>query len=456
MEVGSPTSINELTVRYKNIQQIKSGAYGEVYRCQSNKDNNYYATKRIKRSELKRKGIDHQIFHERNILHTLKGNPFIIEIIDSFASNFDEYTVLELASLGDIYSYLQKFKYIKFDLAKFFTMQTISGLSFMHQHQIVHRDIKPQNCLIMDNWRIKICDFMTAIDYKNPDEKQQSELYIGTPAYMDPRIVLAKRIQSQRVSSYTNLQLNSDQSSQPKFKTDQELRNAYINSLNENEKLLESLAENYLKDSEKLKLLNFVTPAVDLWSLGCTLAFMLLGFDPFKDMTQTRQSNFYRSYRKSNPSHSGFKKPASVGKAVTPSWSEKYPQIEYMRVKLDNPETKLVSFIENRFAKSSGNLALKSISNEHPELLQAFQVLEFLLHPDAEKRTDLDELLNFEMFSEVKSWESSEIVQIKFPDTNLLIGHSYHASTRSGPRAMPSYQGIWTEADLDIIMSSEK
>lgn len=283
---------------------------------------------------------------------------------------------------------------------------------------------------------------MTAIDYKNPDEKQQSELYIGTPAYMDPRIVLAKRIQSQRVSSYTNLQLNCDQTS--KFKTDQELRNAYMNSLNENEKLLESLAEKYLQDSEKIKLLNFVTPAVDLWSLGCTLAFMLLGFDPFKDMTSThRQSNFYRSYRKSNQSHSsGFKKPGPGKTAASPSWSEKYPQIEYMRVKLENPESKLVSFIEKRFAKSSGNLALKSISNEHPELLQAFQVLEFLLHPDAEKRTNLDELLNFEMFSEVKSWESSEIVQIKFPDTNLLIGHTYHAGTRSGPRAMPTIKKL--------------
>lgn len=69
---------------------------------------------------------------------------------------------------------------------KLFTKDIVNGLSYLHDLKIIHRDIKPSNLLLVDNKRIKICDFGLAIFY---DKEKLNYEKSGTKHYFAPEVV---------------------------------------------------------------------------------------------------------------------------------------------------------------------------------------------------------------------------------------------------------------------------
>ena len=99
------------------------------------------------------------------------------------------YMVLEYADGGDALKHIQSTGAISEDRARLWTSQVASAVSYMHDLDIAHRDLKLENLLIDASDNIKLCDF-GFVREAAPGELSQT--YCGSKSYAAPEILQAR------------------------------------------------------------------------------------------------------------------------------------------------------------------------------------------------------------------------------------------------------------------------
>lgn len=74
--------------------------------------------------------------------------------------------------------------------ARFYFLQILYGLSYLHEHSIIYRDLKPENILIDWSGNLKIVDFGLSKKLTQLKNKQKSFSYCGSAEYMAPEMIL--------------------------------------------------------------------------------------------------------------------------------------------------------------------------------------------------------------------------------------------------------------------------
>ena len=180
---------------YKKIKDLGSGSYGAVYLAKNVIMDNIVAIKTIEKTEDNMVD-DLEIKNEINILKQLS-HPNIVKVYEFFDTILYYYIVTEYCKKGELFSYIKN-RYSERQLAVLF-YQVFSGLCYLHEKKIIHRDLKLENIMVSEIEKdvstgeeyfwIKIIDFGTAkIFEKNKTEKS----IIGSSYYIAPEVLKQK------------------------------------------------------------------------------------------------------------------------------------------------------------------------------------------------------------------------------------------------------------------------
>ena len=177
---------------YKKIRNLGSGSYGTVYLAKNVLKDNLVAIKVIEK--VPSNIIDDmEIKNEINILKSLS-HPNIVKIYEFFDTAIDYYIVTEYCKKGELFEYINN-KYSERQLAVLF-YQVFSGLCYLHEKKILHRDLKLENLMISEIEKdintgeeyfwMKIIDFGTA---KIFERKKKEKEIIGSSYYIAPEVL---------------------------------------------------------------------------------------------------------------------------------------------------------------------------------------------------------------------------------------------------------------------------
>lgn len=135
---------------------------------------------------MKTNGMTDRVIQEVQIHSRLK-HPSILELYTFFEDADFVYLVLELAHNGELQRFLRENdKLMSEPEAAIVLRQVVSGLIYLHSHQILHRDMSLSNLLLTKDMQVKIADFGLATQLTRPDEKHMT--MCGTPNYISPEV----------------------------------------------------------------------------------------------------------------------------------------------------------------------------------------------------------------------------------------------------------------------------
>lgn len=215
-------------------ETIGQGAFATVKKVIERSTGDSYAVKIINRRRAIHaggKGAMDGVNRELDILRKLD-HPNIVKLKSFYEDIENYYLVMELVPGGDLMDFVAANGAIGEDATQVITRQVLDGIAYVHRMGISHRDLKPDNILIMqdDPILVKITDFGLA---KITDNATFMKTFCGTLAYVAPEVITGKYDHSPDSQvNYSNL--------------------------------------------------------VDIWSLGCLVYVLLTSHLPFNGKTQTQ------------------------------------------------------------------------------------------------------------------------------------------------------------------------
>ena len=169
--------------RYELLEQIGSGGMAVVYRAMDNRLNRYVAVK-IMRQELASNGKFRHRFQTESQAIAMLNHPNIVNVFDVSHSDSVEYIVMELVNGQTLKQYMRAQGRLGTRQMLNFSLQIAKALGHAHSKGIVHRDIKPQNILLVEDGTIKVADFGIAdLQSEVPDVENEA---IGSVHYISP------------------------------------------------------------------------------------------------------------------------------------------------------------------------------------------------------------------------------------------------------------------------------
>lgn len=109
----------------------------------------------------------------------------VVEVYDVDEEDGQQYIVMEYVKGTDLKTFIREKSPVSLELAVNIMSQILSAIDLAHRHNIIHRDIKPQNILITENNEVKITDFGIAVVLSDTSLTQTNTL-LGSVHYLSP------------------------------------------------------------------------------------------------------------------------------------------------------------------------------------------------------------------------------------------------------------------------------
>ncbi|MBC8547543.1 Stk1 family PASTA domain-containing Ser/Thr kinase [Clostridiaceae bacterium NSJ-31] len=170
--------------RYEIIELIGVGGMANVYRARDAAEDRIVAVK-ILREEYRNNEEFLRRFKNESKAIAILSHPNIVKVYDVMINRQYQYIVMEYIDGISLKEYIEQQGVLKWREAVYFTVQILRGLQHAHERGVVHRDIKPQNIMLLYDGTIKITDFGIA-RFARAETKTLTDRAIGSVHYISP------------------------------------------------------------------------------------------------------------------------------------------------------------------------------------------------------------------------------------------------------------------------------
>ncbi|CAG9861783.1 unnamed protein product [Phyllotreta striolata] len=181
---------------YHLLQKLGEGSYAQVFLAEFTGDNadrdktgKFLACKIIDVSKAPKDFVRKFLPRELDILVRVN-HPHIIHVHSIFQRKHKYYIFMRNAENGDLLEYILKKGPISEAQSRVWFRQLALAMQYLHEMEIAHRDLKCENCLITNNYNIKLADFGFArfvVDQSG--RKMNSATYCGSLSYAAPEVL---------------------------------------------------------------------------------------------------------------------------------------------------------------------------------------------------------------------------------------------------------------------------
>ncbi|KAI9489284.1 kinase-like domain-containing protein, partial [Zychaea mexicana] len=175
---------------YLLLHTLGEGEFGKVKLGIQIESGREVAIKLIKKDHIDSSSRMTKVEREISVLRTVC-HPYIVKLYDVIETEKYIGIILQCASGGELFEYILAHRYLKErDACRLFA-QLISGVHYMHQKHIVHRDLKLENLLLDRDRNIIITDFGFANQFTSAKNDLMATS-CGSPCYAAPELVVSE------------------------------------------------------------------------------------------------------------------------------------------------------------------------------------------------------------------------------------------------------------------------
>ena len=173
-----------LNDRYRMLELVGTGGMARVYKAEDLLENRLVAIKMLRDEYIGNDEFRKRFLNESRAITMMVHR----NIVDVFDVNFDEkcpYIVMELIEGITLKEYMAKNSPLPLEEALFYCGQILSALRHAHERGVVHRDIKPQNIMLLKDGVVKVTDFGIA-QVSNFETVTRDSSAVGSVHYVSP------------------------------------------------------------------------------------------------------------------------------------------------------------------------------------------------------------------------------------------------------------------------------
>jgi serine/threonine protein kinase len=171
---------------YTAIKLLGKGSFGEVYLVIEKRTNKLYAMKVFKKEKYLSQNILRYALAEKNIMAHMK-HPFIVGLHAAFQTKRQLYLIMEYCPGGDLAFILKKEGCFHEDKARIYIAEVILAIEYLHERNVIFRDLKPENLVLDKEGHAKLTDF--GLSKEGITDNTITKSFCGSLAYLAPEII---------------------------------------------------------------------------------------------------------------------------------------------------------------------------------------------------------------------------------------------------------------------------
>ncbi|SFJ43411.1 protein kinase domain-containing protein [Thermoflavimicrobium dichotomicum] len=171
--------------RYRIIELLGIGGMGKVYKAMDEVLDRYVAVKVMDPDRTKDDVFVRRFMREAKVMAKVT-HPHVANIYDVGEEDDIYYLVMELIQGPTLKQVLREKGIFSLSEAREIMLQILSGMEAVHKHEVIHRDLKPQNIMLHVNGRWKVTDFGVSHLLTSETRLTQQGMLVGTIQYLSP------------------------------------------------------------------------------------------------------------------------------------------------------------------------------------------------------------------------------------------------------------------------------